>query len=244
MVGFGLFESILVALIGGAAGGAFTPWFSARMEKAEKRQNLFEPIYNNISHIADNGLTRASAKKWDSMQASDQLLVSSDIEKDLSKYSEKCSDYTTSYGQLFYKRGKFDSILSDDLYSVHGEHDTPEIRVPSSESEIRVANILLPNLIHRLKLYSCESPDKLRRRVVQDAERRDETPYLNSVQYLNSNHPEWTSVIHEILQSETGQQWIAQKEEVEECAKDIKPKLRKCVLSRTDRLKRRFSWIP
>ena len=243
MIEFGLFESIFVALIGGAAGGAFTPWFSARMEKAKKRRDLFEPIYNNISSISEDGLYRSNAKKWDTMSASNQLLVPPEIEEDLNTYSEKCSDYQTKYAQLFYSRGEFDSVLPDELYNVHGDREGPEVRVPSSESEMRVVNIRLPDLIRRLKLHTCENPDEVRKRIMQDAERRGETPYLNSIQYLNTNHPHWTSDIYEVLQSDISCEWIARRKEVREFAKNLKPKLRRYVLPRTDRLKRRFTGL-
>ena len=170
-------------------------------KKAKKRRDLFEPIYNNISSISEDGLYRSNAKKRDTMSASNQLLVPPEIEEDLNTYSEKCSDYQTKYAQLFYSRGEFDSVLPDELYNVHGDREGPEVRVPSSESEMRVVNIRLPDLIRRLKLHTCENPDEVRKRIMQDAERRGETPYLNSIQYLNTNHPHWTSDIYEVLQS-------------------------------------------
>ncbi|WP_273836578.1 hypothetical protein [Halococcus sp. PRR34] len=242
MVQFGLIESVL-ALIGGLAGGAFSPWFSARIEKARKRRDLFEPIYNNISNIAENGLYRDNAKKWDTLSASNQLLVSPRVEDKLGKYSEMCSDFQTKYGQLFHARGKFDSVLNDDLYRPGGSQGGPRLRVDPSDHEIRVVSIPLPDMIHRLKLYECNSPQELRARINQDAENRNEDPYSNTVQYLNTNHHSWTSDIHEVLQSEVGRQWISHKQDVQEYAEELKPLLRKSVLSSTDRINRRISGL-
>ena len=131
-------------------------------------------------------------------------------------------------------------MISINLVALKGG---PRLQVKPSDHEIRVVSIPLPDMIHRLKLYGCSSPQELRARIIQDAENRNEVPYSNTVQYLNTNYSNWTTDIHEVLQSEVGHQWISRKQDVQEYAEELKPLLRKSILSSTDRIKRRISGL-
>jgi hypothetical protein len=238
MVQFGLLDSLL-AFVGGLAGGAFSPWFSARIDRSRKRRELFKPIYNNISSVAEHGLQKSNAQTWNSMSASDQLLVSPKLEEKLNEYSEKTSKYKEKRRQLFAARGEFDSALPDDVYDPPGaSNNTGKLQPEGAEHEMRVVNISLPSLIRRLELYDCDISDDVRSKIVEDAERHEKVAHLNSIQHLNREYPSWTSDIHRVLQSDSGHEWIAAIREVESYAEEIEPVLRKSILSTTDRLKR------